>query len=192
MCLHAIAVDGLQLYGIWIPNLRLWRINSQTLSKKLKEYPAGGKEVSIQLLELRQGCDTAANFAIKFCMLAAQYGWNEMALVVVFREGLNHELKADMVCRDTNVTLSQYISTAIRLDNLRCQHRFSASTPRSLPCCSMEYYSPREEAAKPMQLGRSCVSEGERECRVQLQLCFYCGQPGHRVFQCPKRLPPLR
>lgn len=47
------------------------------LIKEVFEYLAGGKDISVQLLELRQGSDTAADFAIKFCMLAAQSGWNE-------------------------------------------------------------------------------------------------------------------
>lgn len=37
------------------------------------------------------------------------------ALVVVFCEGLNPDLKAEMACRETNITLSQYITTAIHL-----------------------------------------------------------------------------
>lgn len=49
-----------------------------------------------------------------------------MALLAVFREGLNPAYQAEMACRDTSVTLSQYISTIIRLDNLRRQHSFRA------------------------------------------------------------------
>ncbi|KAK3563923.1 hypothetical protein QTP86_004865 [Hemibagrus guttatus] len=53
------------------------------------EYPAGGKDISLQLMELHHGSDTAANYAIKFRSLAAQSGWNDMVLWVVFQEGLN-------------------------------------------------------------------------------------------------------
>lgn len=140
------------------------------------KYPAGGKHRPVQLLELRQGTDTAADFAIKFHTLAAQSIWNETALVVVFREGFNRELKAEMACRDNNVTLSQYTSTAICLDNQRCQHRTPTSTTNQ---------SQSEESTEPMQLGRSRISEGEHERRYQL--CFYCRQPGQRIFQCPAK-----
>lgn len=71
--------------------------------KEVFEYPAGGKDVSVQLLELCQGSDSAVDFAIKFRTLAAQPGWNESALVAVFREGLNEDLKAEMTCRETNI-----------------------------------------------------------------------------------------
>ncbi|KAK3572409.1 hypothetical protein QTP86_032629 [Hemibagrus guttatus] len=41
------------------------------------QYPAGGKDISLQLMELRQGSDSVADYVIKFRTLAAQSGWNE-------------------------------------------------------------------------------------------------------------------
>ncbi|KAK3550214.1 hypothetical protein QTP86_021240 [Hemibagrus guttatus] len=83
------------------------------LIQEVFEYPEGVKDVSVQLLELRQGTESAAEYAIKFCTLAPQSGWNETSLLAVFCEGLYPTLKANMACRDTNVTLSQFITTAI-------------------------------------------------------------------------------
>lgn len=65
------------------------------------EYPARGKDVSVQLLELHQGTEPAVDYAIKFCTLAAQSGWNDIALSAVFREGLNPGLQAEIACRET-------------------------------------------------------------------------------------------
>lgn len=76
------------------------------LIREVFEYPAGGKDISVQLLELRQGSDSAAKYAIKFHTLAAQSGWNATALMAVFREGLSPTLKAEMAYRDTNITLT--------------------------------------------------------------------------------------
>lgn len=42
--------------------------------RKVFEYPARGKDISVQLMELRQGSDSAADYAIKFRTLAAQFG----------------------------------------------------------------------------------------------------------------------
>ncbi|KAK3544107.1 hypothetical protein QTP86_001698 [Hemibagrus guttatus] len=64
------------------------------------EYPAGEKDISLQLKELCQGPDMAADYAIKFRTLAAQWGWNNAALWAVSREGLNPALQAEMVCRE--------------------------------------------------------------------------------------------
>ncbi|KAK3549802.1 hypothetical protein QTP86_010263 [Hemibagrus guttatus] len=91
-----------------------------------------------------------------------------------------------MACRDTNTTLSLYIGMAILLDNLRCQHNVGAH-PRHQPHHHTEFLSPREEGPEPMQLGRAHVSEEERLHRTDLRLCYYCGQPGHQVYRCPKK-----
>ena len=48
--------------------------------REVFEYPAGGRDVSVQLLQLRQGNRTAADYAVEFRTLAAQSGWNEVAL----------------------------------------------------------------------------------------------------------------
>lgn len=68
------------------------------------------------------------DYAVKFLTLAAHSGWNDPALLTVFREGLCPALQEEMACPSTNVTLSEYITTAIRLDNLLRQRR---RTPRT-------------------------------------------------------------
>ncbi|KAK3571262.1 hypothetical protein QTP86_005976 [Hemibagrus guttatus] len=97
------------------------------LIREVFEYPAGGKDISVQLMELRQGTDTAADYAITFRTLAAQSGWNDALLWAVFRAGLNPELQTELVCRAEATTLSQFVATAIHLDNLRRQHQAGAS-----------------------------------------------------------------
>ncbi|KAK3522864.1 hypothetical protein QTP86_005667 [Hemibagrus guttatus] len=81
------------------------------LIREVFEYPAGGKDISTQLMELRQGSDTVADYAIKFRTLAAQSGWNDASLRAVFRAGLNPELQTELACRIEASTLSQFIAT---------------------------------------------------------------------------------
>ncbi|KAK3519218.1 hypothetical protein QTP70_022210, partial [Hemibagrus guttatus] len=71
----------------------------------------------------------AADYAIKFRTLAVQSGWNDTALLAVFREGLHLALQAEMACPNTNSTLSDCISTAVCLDNLRHLH-YVSTRPR--------------------------------------------------------------
>ncbi|KAK3545027.1 hypothetical protein QTP86_033228, partial [Hemibagrus guttatus] len=66
------------------------------LIRKVFEYPAGGRDVSVQLLELRQGTDSAADYAVKFHTLAEQSGRNNTALLAVFREEFRPTLQAEM------------------------------------------------------------------------------------------------
>ncbi|KAK3559036.1 hypothetical protein QTP86_000045 [Hemibagrus guttatus] len=91
--------------------------------REVSEYPAGGKDISVQLMELRQGSEAAADYAIRFRTLADQSGWNGAALWAVFRAGLNPALQMELACRVEATTLSQFVATSIRLDNLRHQHR---------------------------------------------------------------------
>ncbi|KAK3507827.1 hypothetical protein QTP70_001141 [Hemibagrus guttatus] len=91
--------------------------------REVFKYPAGGKDISLQLMELRQGSDAAADYAIKSRTLAAQSGWNNASLWAVFRVGLNPELQTELACRVEATTLSQFIATAICLDNLMRQHQ---------------------------------------------------------------------
>ncbi|KAK3574642.1 hypothetical protein QTP86_011554 [Hemibagrus guttatus] len=152
------------------------------------EYPAGGKDISVQLMELRQGSDTAADYAIKFRTLAAQSGWNDASLWAVFRAGMNPELQRELACCTEETTLSQFVATAIRLDNLMHQHqagtsRFTTVRPRSRP----NYSSFREEAPEPMQLGRSRLVEPAHQQRSRMRLCYNCGASGHLSPRCPEK-----
>ncbi|KAK3522827.1 hypothetical protein QTP86_004675 [Hemibagrus guttatus] len=142
------------------------------------EYPAGGKSISLQLIELCQGSDSAAYYAIKFRTLAAQSGWNDVALWAVFHEGLSPALQTELACREDATSLSQYVATAIRLDNLLHQHCAEACPPvSSRPRLRLDYPRPCEEAPEPMQLGKSRLTEREHQRHTQMRLCYYLHDP---------------
>ncbi|KAK3545988.1 hypothetical protein QTP70_018944 [Hemibagrus guttatus] len=132
--------------------------------REVFEYPAGGKDISLQLMELRQGSETAADYAIRFRTLVAQSGWNDAALWAVFRAGLNPGLQAELACHTEATSLSQFVATSIRLDNLRRQHRTGTQASASArPRVRTDYPERREEAPEPMQLGRSrLAAQGHR------------------------------
>ncbi|KAK3547882.1 hypothetical protein QTP70_000339 [Hemibagrus guttatus] len=132
--------------------------------REVFEYSAGGKDISLQLMELRQGSETAADYAIRFRTLAAQSGWNDAALWAVFRAGLNPCLQAELACHVEATSLSQFMATSIRLDNLRRQHRMGTQASVSArPRVRTDYPEHREEATEPMQLGRSrLAAQGHR------------------------------
>ncbi|KAK3519979.1 hypothetical protein QTP70_009632 [Hemibagrus guttatus] len=130
--------------------------------REVFEYPADGKDISVRLMELRQGSEAAADYAIRFRMLAAQSGWNDAALWAVFRSGLHPALQAELACHVEATSLSQFVATAIRLDNLRCQAGVQASSSAWLQR-RMDYSTHREVEPEPMQLGRSgLAAQGHR------------------------------
>ncbi|KAK3558194.1 hypothetical protein QTP86_014007 [Hemibagrus guttatus] len=163
------------------------------LIREVFEYPAGGKDISVQLMELHQGTDTAADYAITFRTLAAQSGWNDASLWAVFRAGLNPDLQTELACRTEATTLSQFVATAIRLDNLRRQHQ--AGTSRAGPVrhrSQTDYPSFREETPEPMQLGRSRLTSFAHPQQGRMRLCYHCGASGHQSSRCPEREAPAK
>ncbi|KAK3510178.1 hypothetical protein QTP70_026767 [Hemibagrus guttatus] len=108
--------------------------------REVFEHPAGGKDISVQLMELRQGFEAAADYAIRFRTLAAQSGWNNVALWAVFHAGLNPALQTELACHMEATSLSQFVATAIRLNNLWRQHRAGTSTSATAhPRMRMDY-----------------------------------------------------
>ncbi|KAK3518632.1 hypothetical protein QTP70_006074 [Hemibagrus guttatus] len=152
------------------------------------EYPAGGKDISIQLMELRQGSDSVADYAIKFRTLAVQSGWNNVTLWAVFHAGLNPALQTELACRVEATSLTQFVATAIRLDNLLRQYQAGTQpSAAARPRVRTDYPSLREEVPEPMQLGRSRLAERVHQPRGQMRLCYNCGASGHLSPRCPEK-----
>ncbi|KAK3566740.1 hypothetical protein QTP86_004452 [Hemibagrus guttatus] len=156
------------------------------------EYPAGGKDVSTRLLQLSQGRRLAAEYAIEFRTLAAQSGWNDVALKAVFQCSLNIELQAELACKGVDHSFSEYVTLAIQIDNLmRSTHaRIKSASMRNIPTQPITPSSnstPSVDPAnpEPMQLGATRLSPAERSRQLIHNLCFYCGGAGHRNSGCP-------
>ncbi|KAK3517339.1 hypothetical protein QTP70_003418 [Hemibagrus guttatus] len=109
--------------------------------REVFEYPAGGKDISVRLMELRQGSSAAADYAIRFRTLAAQSGWNG-----IFRAGLHPALQSELACHVEATSLLQFVATAIRLDNLWRQHQAGTqASTAAWPRARMDYSAHREE-----------------------------------------------
>ncbi|KAL0149399.1 hypothetical protein M9458_055296, partial [Cirrhinus mrigala] len=141
-------------------------------------------EAGEQILTLRQGRRTAADYALSFRTLAAQSGWNDGPLKLHYRRGLNPDLQVELACRDEGLSCEQYIDLSIRVDNVmraRRPGRLLVPIPQAAPGA--------EAAPEPMQIGATKLSLEERERRLRGNLCLYCGQPGHIRANCPTRPP---
>ncbi|KAL0150461.1 hypothetical protein M9458_054278 [Cirrhinus mrigala] len=139
--------------------------------REVFEHSTNGK-VGEQLLQLRQGKNTTADYALTFRTLAAQTGWPDDPLKLLFCKGLNAELQSELACWDKGRSLAQFIDLAICVNNL-----LRARRPQRLPT---SYVS----TSPPLQ---STISSEEREQRIQKNLCLYCGLPGHMRSSCPTR-----
>uniref|UniRef100_A0A3Q3AUV3 CCHC-type domain-containing protein n=1 Tax=Kryptolebias marmoratus TaxID=37003 RepID=A0A3Q3AUV3_KRYMA len=147
---------------------------------------------SRQLMGIKQGQRTVADFAIDFRIRAAATNWNAAALKSVYFNALNEGLKDELAVLDEPETLEELISLTIRLDN-RIRSRNRARRQRDPPVQfqgGMPAISPPQASQdpEPMQVGRTHLSPEERQRRISSRLCLYCGSPGHFLAQCPVRL----
>ncbi len=68
--------------------------------REVFEHSVSGEDADEQLLALRQGKDTAADYSLTFRTLAAQTGWGNGPLKLLYRKGLSAELQSELACRD--------------------------------------------------------------------------------------------
>ncbi|KAL0176934.1 hypothetical protein M9458_029264, partial [Cirrhinus mrigala] len=152
--------------------------------KEVFQPSTEGGEAGEQIMALRQGRRTAADYALTFRTLAAQSGWTDEPLKLHYRKGLHPDLQVELACRDENLTLEQYIDLSIRVDNLMRARKPGRLSP------AVSLVSPSSEATpEPMQLGATKLTLEERERRLRGNLCLYCGQAGHLRASSPTRPP---
>lgn len=124
-----------------------------------------------ELFHLKQGKMSVADFAIKFRTLAAASGWNERALLTVYRNGLSPQLRLSLAAYDDTLGLEKFIQLSIR-------------TESRIPSCSPPLHSnisslrqPESTSPEPeaMQMDFHRLSPRERHYRLTQGLCLYCG-----------------
>ncbi|XP_070985515.1 mucin-5B-like [Oncorhynchus clarkii lewisi] len=77
-----------------------------------------GRAVGEQLFHLRQERRSAQDYALEFRTLAAGSGWNDRALIDHYRCSLWEDVRRELACWDTALSLDELIDMSIRLDNL--------------------------------------------------------------------------
>ncbi|KAL0180019.1 hypothetical protein M9458_025461, partial [Cirrhinus mrigala] len=174
----------------------VWRLDQPTFPsfqaflqrfKEVFQPSSENGEAGEQIMALKQGRRTAADYALTFRTLAAQSGWNDGPLKLHYRKGLNAELQVELACRDEGLPLEQYIDLSIRVDNIMRARKPGRPFTAMPPPMSVV-----DAAPEPMQIGAAKLSVEERERRLRGNLCLYCGQPGHIRATCPTRPPRQR
>lgn len=84
--------------------------------------------------------DNTSDYALEFCILAAESKWNESSLQAVFYQGLGTHMLTELACQDES--LKALIDLSIRLDNFES-------------ALSVTHQITTEYAQEPMKLGRT-------------------------------------
>lgn len=145
-----------------------------------------GPEASRLLSSLRQGRRSVADFSVEFRTLSTSCGWNEPALVARFIEGLNADIKDEVLAREVPSRLDPLIDLALRVERRFELRRKTRHVETSLPS-SPAAGSPSSVVpdTEPMQLGGIRLSAAERHRRISNRLCLYCGSDDHFASSCP-------
>lgn len=141
---------------------------------------------------IRQGRDTALEFASKFQTIARDVPWNERALIFRFIDGLNEHLKREIVCKDVPSSLQEAIVIAVRLDNLmtvRHPQRETEHPSQHLNQSRTLYPSPDTSVKTSSE---TLSKEEKHQERAASGSCFYCGKPGHFIDVCKFRLRTIQ
>jgi len=148
-----------------------------------------------KLLRLRQGKTPASEYAIEFRRLSAGSGFNDAALLCMFREGLSEDLKDELATRDLPDDLSPYMMKVIELDNRirdrESRRRFSNRNPfhnNSRIKTDNHLVTSEDHSANNTTTRRFApLTPEEKDRRKKLGLCLYCGDQGHNAVNCPRK-----
>ncbi|KAK7913158.1 hypothetical protein WMY93_013369 [Mugilogobius chulae] len=153
-----------------------------------------GREAAKALVTLRQGRRSVLDYALEFRTLSADSGWNQLALVDAFFNGLSETIKDHLTPLDLPTELDALIALASKIDKRLNERERSRSRQFSslrvnfkerLPLSSSAPAMPVLESEEPMQVGRTRLSPSERQRRMDEGRCIYCGQLGHFLASCP-------
>ncbi|XP_055795283.1 uncharacterized protein LOC129866539 [Salvelinus fontinalis] len=99
-------------------------------------------------------------------------GWNDRALIDHYRCSLREDVRRELACRDTTLSLDQLIDMSIRLDNLLAT--------RGRPDRALSVPFPSSTTPTPMELGGAAA----RATGGGGLSCANCGRRGHTADRC--------
>lgn len=174
----------------------------ETFEKLFKE-PLDEIIARREIQQLRQKTLPATVYATKFMSLSVLTGFNNEALLDLFRQGLNDDIK-DVLASSANVPkdLTGFFNHVITVDNRLHERRLEKGSYKPARWSRPAAANYENGGPVPMDLNnvttrgdhrfqpapspRSLTQE-EKQRRLVNNLCLYCAQPGHIATNCSAR-----
>lgn len=139
---------------------------------------------------LKQGRLPASTYAATFRSYAVDLVWNEATKIQFFRDGLNSDVRKMLLGKGPFTRLEDLIIAAVEIDQelhrLKGRDQPSRQVNPIPPPISGDANAPVPMDLDALTTRRGPLSAEERDRRVKLGLCFYCGEGGHMRNQCTK------
>jgi hypothetical protein len=142
-----------------------------------------------QLSRIKQGRESCLSYSTRFRNIAIETGYNEVAKVALYRNGLNETIKDALANMQTlPEKFEDFVKLAINLDNRQFQRRVEhqRENPKRYEPMHIDTVSAGAARKGPLDLAT-------KEYRKKNGLCLYCGERGHQLKDCtkkPKNGPP--
>jgi hypothetical protein len=164
-------------------------------------HPNCRKEAECKLNELKQGNGTAREYYANFSHYSMLLGWNNQALISIFRCGLRENVKDELARSDEPPTLSEMALKAILIDNRLAEHArerrstvqttapayqpFTHTTPATTnPGSTAATTNPAKKDPNAMDVDAAKMSKEQLQKEGH---CFRCREKGHLSRDCPKK-----
>lgn len=162
--------------------------------KEMFDDPNSTQHACDQLSRLRQGKGSVTSFATKFRRLAPETGYNDTALIQLFRNGVSDEVKdALSYSLDEPSQFESFVKLAIKIDQRLFDRKMEKGNNSHFKP-SQNSGAPRSSGPSPMnldamssetQIGKfKKLSKEEKQRRVDNNLCLYCGSNQHLLDGC--------
>jgi hypothetical protein len=150
-----------------------------------------------KLHNLKQGKKEFTTYFAEFQTLVSKLDWNERAKIDALKEGLSIEIRRQLLGKTRSLSFDALVALCQELDSEMRALQMSegkqgyqpprpTNQPRNPPAAIQT--QPTVTLPEPMDLsGTRRVSAQERAARQREGRCFYCGETGHRLAECPNK-----
>ncbi|OMH79863.1 Retrotransposon-derived protein PEG10, partial [Zancudomyces culisetae] len=157
---------------------------------KVFDDPQRTQTANDSIRALRQDPNSVSIYASEFRRLMMDLDWNESAFFSQFSEGLNENVLDTLALFQTPTDLKGFINSAITVD-ARLTRRKEEKARKRRGIQPQTTSGPQLPEPMHVDAIHRTVSQPERERRMKLGLCFYCGGEKHQAQNCTVRKPPL-
>ncbi|OMH84328.1 Retrotransposon-derived protein PEG10 [Zancudomyces culisetae] len=149
-------------------------------------------KAQMRLSKIRQGTSNCLTYSTLFKSIALEADFNEAALIKLFYDGLNDEIKDTLSTMDRIPgDFELYTALCIRIDNRIAQRR--TERLRREPWIPNRTFSRKDTESMDIDIiGTKRLTEDERDHRRYNKLCFYCANPNHTLKECPRKMKQLK